>query len=99
MAYGATNNGVMVIESVITEARYRGRGLATRALSALIDWAASRSVQAVCLQVEATNERGMRLYRRLGLRQKLYRYEYRRQPGAAACTPDGMQTGVDTIRK
>jgi len=99
LAYGAKDNGVMAIESVITEARYRGRGLATRALSALIAWAASRSAQAVCLQVEATNERGMRLYRRLGLKQELYRYDYRREPGAAAYTPDWMQTGVDTIRK
>lgn len=87
LAYGALDNGVMAIESVITDVRFRGRGLATRALSALIDWAATRGAQGVCLQVEATNERGMRLYRRLGLRQELYRYDYRREPGAAAFTP------------
>ena len=92
----------MAIESVITEARYRGRGLATRALSALIDWAASRGTQAVCLQVEATNERGMRLYRRLGLKQELYRYDYRREPGAAAtrrigCRPGSTRSANDTF--
>ena len=87
LAYGALDNGIMAIESVITDARYRGRGLARRALSALIDWAAAQGAQAVCLQVEATNERGIRLYRRLGLRRELYRYDYRREPGAAVYTP------------
>ena len=77
----------MAIESVVTAARHRGRGLARRALSALIDWAAAQGAQAVCLQVEATNERGIRLYRRLGLRRELYRYDYRREPGAVVYTP------------
>ena len=96
LAYGALDGGVMCFESVVTLERYRGRGLATRALSALIDWAASRGAQAVCLQVEATNERGMRLYRRLGLRQELYRYDSRREPGAALYTPAwrGAGTGL-----
>jgi N-acetylglutamate synthase len=80
LAYGAMDNGIMCLESVITDARYRGRGLAHRALAALIDWAAQRGAQAVCLQVEATNERGRRLYHSLGLRQELYRYDYRREP-------------------
>lgn len=93
LAYGALDNGVMCFESVVTLARYRGRGLATRALSALIDWAAARGAQAVCLQVEATNERGRRLYHRLGLRQELYRYDYRREPGAPAYTPSWVEAG------
>ena len=80
LAYGALDDGVLCFESVVTLERHRGRGLATRALSALIDWAATRGAQAVCLQVEATNERGRRLYRSLGLRQELYRYDYRREP-------------------
>ena len=83
----------MCFESVVTLARYRGRGLATRALSALIDWAAARDAQAVCLQVEATNERGRRLYHSLGLRQELYRYDYRREPGAPAYTPSWVEAG------
>lgn len=88
LAYGAMDRGVMCLESVITAAPYRGRGLATRALSALIDWAASRGAEAVCLQVEATNERGIRLYRCLGLKQELYRYDYRREPAASPYTPN-----------
>jgi N-acetylglutamate synthase len=87
LAYGAMDRGVMCLESVITAAPYRGQGLATRALSALMDWAASRGAGAVCLQVEATNERGIRLYRKLGLVHELYRYDYRREPGAATYTP------------
>jgi len=93
LAYGALDGGVMCFESVVTLERHRGRGLATRALSALIDWAATRGVQAVCLQMEATNERGQRLYRGLGLRRELYRYDYRREPGAAAYTPDWRSAG------
>jgi N-acetylglutamate synthase len=87
LAYGALDGGVMCFESVVTLERYRGRGLAHRALSALIDWAAQRGAQAVCLQVEATNERGTRLYHSLGLRQELYRYDYRREPDAAPYIP------------
>jgi len=94
LAYGALDNGVMCFESVVTMEPYRGRGLATRALSALIDWAATQGAQAVCLQVEATNERGMRLYRRLGLRQELYRYDYRREPGASVYTPSWRGAGA-----
>ena len=87
LAYGALDNGVMCFESVVTDPRFRGRGLGTRTLSALIDWAARRGAGAVCLQMEATNERGRRLYHRLGLRQELYRYDYRREPDAPAYTP------------
>lgn len=93
LAYGAMVGGVMCFESVVTLDRHRGRGLGTRTLSTLIDWAASRGAQAVCLQVEATNERGRRLYHRLGLRQELYRYDYRREPDAPAYTPPWMGAG------
>lgn len=88
LAYGAIEHSVMCLESVVTAAPFRGRGLATRALSALIDWAASQGAGAVCLQVEATNEPGRRLYRKLGLVHELYRYDYRREPAAAPYTPD-----------
>ncbi len=97
LAYGALDDGVMCFESVVTMERYRGRGLATRALSALIDWAATQGAQAVCLQVEATNERGRRLYRSLGLRQELYRYDYRREPDAPAYTPAWRGAGTGSI--
>lgn len=93
LAYGALDQGVMCFESVVTLERHRGRGFATRALSALIDWAAERGAQAVCLQVEATNERGRRLYHSLGLRQELYRYDYRREPDAPAYTPSWVDAG------
>src|SRR5215471_2928743 len=59
LAFGALANGVIAFESVITDPRFRGRGLASRTLSALIDWAATRGATGVCLQVEATNERGL----------------------------------------
>lgn len=88
LAYGAMDHGVMCLESVITAAPYRGRGLATRTLSALINWAASRGAGAVCLQVEASNERGRALYKKLGLVHELYRYDYRREPTAAPYTPN-----------
>lgn len=87
LAYGAMDRGVLCLESVITAEPFRGRGLATRALGALMDWGASHGAGAVCLQVEATNERGRKLYRKLGLIHELYRYDYRREPGAATYTP------------
>lgn len=80
LAYGALDDGIMCLESVVTVERYRGRGLAYRALSALMHWGRMRGAGAVCLQVEAGNERGRRLYHRLGLIQELYRYDYRREP-------------------
>lgn len=80
LAYGAMADGMMCLESVVTVERHRGRGLAYRALSALMHWGRLRGAAAVCLQVEETNERGRRLYHRLGLTHELYRYDYRRQP-------------------
>jgi len=88
LAYGAMDRDVMCLESVITAAPYRGRGLAYRTLAALIAWAAAGGAKAVCLQVEATNERGRKLYNRLGLVHELYRYDYRREPAAPPYTPN-----------
>ena len=90
LGYGAMSDGLVCLESVMTVERYRGRGLAYRAMSALMHWGRLRGATAVCLQVEDTNERAKRLYYRLGLTHELYRYDYRREPGAAHYTPPWM---------
>lgn len=81
-AYGALHGGLLAVAAVVTDERERGRGFGRRMLKGLFDWAAREGASGVCLQVEADNEAGMALYRRLGLTTELYRYHYRtRQPG------------------
>jgi len=79
LAYGAMHDGLLCIESVITDVGVRRRGHARRMLSSLIEWARTAGAEGVCLQVEAGNEPAISLYRSLGLRE-LYRYHYRREP-------------------
>ena len=78
LAYGAMHDGLLCVESVITNVAARGRGYARRMLSALIDWASTAGAEGVCLQVEADNDPAISLYRSLELRE-LYRYHYRRE--------------------
>jgi N-acetylglutamate synthase len=80
LAYGAVHDGLYCCESVITDARHRGRGLAHRLLGALNDWAEREGASHACLQVEATNASARALYRSVGLKAELYRYHYRREP-------------------
>jgi ribosomal protein S18 acetylase RimI-like enzyme len=82
LAYGAVHDRLLCIESVATDAGYRRRGLAARLLAALFAWGVSAGASGVCLQVMTANGPARALYHRLGLRTEVYRYHYRRQPGA-----------------
>jgi ribosomal protein S18 acetylase RimI-like enzyme len=82
LAYGAVHGGLLCLESVIVDARRRGRGHARRMLTALLAWGAKHGAHGVCLQVDARNTPALALYRSLGLRRELYRYHYRREPDA-----------------
>jgi ribosomal protein S18 acetylase RimI-like enzyme len=79
-AFGVLDDDVLVIESVATVERLRGRGLGRRAVSALLHWAKSQGARAACLQVVAANRPARALYRGLGFERELYRYHYRVGP-------------------
>lgn len=79
VAYGAIHDGLLVLEAVETNARFRGRGLGFSTTSALLRWARQRGAEACCLQCVADNLPARALYASLGLRQELYRYHYRRK--------------------
>ncbi len=80
LAFAARRDGLICIEGVVTDERQRGRGLARRMLSALLASKLAADCEGACLQVQADNSAAVRLYRRLGLTNELYRYHYRREP-------------------
>jgi RimJ/RimL family protein N-acetyltransferase len=46
---------------------WRGRGIGTALLRTLLDWAESNPIiEKICLEVFATNENAIRLYKKLG---------------------------------
>jgi ribosomal protein S18 acetylase RimI-like enzyme len=81
LAYGALHNGLLCCESVITDSRRQRLGYARRVIAALAAWAKDEGAQGVCLQVEAGNAPALALYDAIGLKTRLYRYHYRREPG------------------
>jgi N-acetylglutamate synthase len=80
LAFGAIRDGLLCCESIVVDARRRGRGHARAMMKALLAWGAEQGARAVCLQVAADNAAGLALYRGLGLTRELYRYHYRRAP-------------------
>ncbi|WP_246673230.1 GNAT family N-acetyltransferase [Mesorhizobium sp. B2-4-14] len=79
LAYGVIRDGLLVVESVETDARFRQQGLGRRTVGSLIDWARRAGATAACLQVVADNVPGRALYASLGFNRELYRYHYRRK--------------------
>lgn len=82
LAFGALHDGLLCVESVITDQEERGRGHARRMLAGLFAWAERNGAEGICLQLEAQNDAARRLYSALGLEGELYRYHYRRAPRA-----------------
>ncbi len=76
LGYGSVHDRLLCLESVVTDAAFRGRGFARRMLTSLIA-RARPEVSGVCLQVQADNSAATALYGSLGLRE-LYRYHYQR---------------------
>ena len=66
---------------IATDAAERGKGFARRMVLSALKWARLRGARQAWLQVEADNLAARRLYESLGF-SELYRYHYRRQPGA-----------------
>lgn len=83
LAFGVCDGDLLVIESVATPERLRGRGHARRAVGALLRWARSQGARAACLQVVAANTPARSLYRGLGFERELNRYHYRVGPEPA----------------
>lgn|SRR5690606_21014702 len=83
IAYGAIHQGMLVLESVVTDPAFRGRGLAKRTLGALLGWARREGAPEACLQVLADNAPAQAVYAALGFRTELYRYRYRFAPNAS----------------
>ncbi|MFD1982366.1 GNAT family N-acetyltransferase [Mesorhizobium newzealandense] len=80
LAYGVIHNGLLVVESVETDGRFRQQGLGRKTVGGLIDWARQMGASAACLQVVADNAPARALYASLGFSRELYRYHYRRKP-------------------
>ncbi|WP_210285079.1 GNAT family N-acetyltransferase [Mesorhizobium neociceri] len=83
LAYGVIRDGLLVVESVETDSRFRQQGLGRKTVGSLIGWARRAGATAACLQVVADNAPGRALYASLGFTQELYRYHYRRKAIAA----------------
>ena len=78
VALGAVHDGLVCLNSVATAVDHRGRGLAGRAVGAVMAWAKARAgAEAACLQVGAENAPALALYRRLGFTTEISRYHYR----------------------
>lgn len=86
VAYGALSHGLLVIESVVTDAVVRRCGFGRRVVAALLDWARGQGVTEACLQVLAGNDPAIALYRGLGFTRPLYHYHYRREADRLAAS-------------
>jgi GNAT superfamily N-acetyltransferase len=72
--------GVTAIEVAV---EHRRRGLATRLMRGLLDWAVELGARHIYLQVAEDNTAALELYRKLGFRLH-HRYHYRWQPDSDA---------------
>lgn len=76
MGFVAHHDGLLCIESLITDPARRGQGHAKRLVGAMLAWGINQGVEGACLQVVADNEPAIRLYRGMGFLRELYRYRY-----------------------
>ena len=80
IAYGAIDQGPMIIEAVATAPEARNRGLARRTVGTLMAWGRAQGADAAALQVAADNAPAVAVYQGLGFHRELYRYHYRSRP-------------------
>ena len=81
VAYGlaVAERGMVGLFDIVTRPAARQRGAGRRLTAALLNWGRSRGAMAAYLQVVATNDPALALYRRLGF-SEFYRYHYRVKP-------------------
>jgi ribosomal protein S18 acetylase RimI-like enzyme len=81
LAYGAVHDGIVCVNSVVTDPAFRRQGLARKAVSAVLSWAQERcGATGACLSVVAANAPARALYASMGFTHEMYRYHYRRRP-------------------
>lgn len=76
MGFVALHDGLLCIESLITDPTRRGRGYAGRLVGAMLAWGIEQGAGGACLQVVADNAPALKLYRGMGFIRELYRYRY-----------------------
>ena len=83
------SKGELAIESIVVHPAMRGRGIGTRLLEAVFDFARARGFGSVRLEVVDTNPDARRLYERMGfVATATHRHPYlRRMMGFTAVTP------------
>ncbi|HEX9490336.1 MAG TPA: GNAT family N-acetyltransferase [Stellaceae bacterium] len=87
LAFGAVHDKLVCINLVVTDPALRRRGLARRAVTAVLTWARDQAgADGACLAVVADNLPARALYRQLGFDTELYRYHYRHR----AVPPDTL---------
>lgn len=74
LAYGAIYDGLLCLESVVTDPALRRQGCARGMLRAIKAHIQSE-IEGICLQVLANNQPAIQLYNGLGFKE-LYRYHY-----------------------
>jgi ribosomal protein S18 acetylase RimI-like enzyme len=85
LAYGAVHDGLVCVNSVVTDPAFRRRGLARSAVFAILAWAQERrGATGACLSVVADNGPARALYAAMGFNREMYRYHYRRAAEAAS---------------
>ena len=81
IAFGAVHHGMVCVNSVATDPDFRRRGLAHKAISAILAWAREgHGATGACVPVVAENDPAVGLYEGLGFRDEVCRYHYRREP-------------------
>jgi ribosomal protein S18 acetylase RimI-like enzyme len=73
--YGAVHNGLLCLETVVTDEALRGKGFARRIILALLAQMRPQ-ITGLCIQVMADNAPALALYRKFNL-QEIYSYHYR----------------------
>jgi ribosomal protein S18 acetylase RimI-like enzyme len=82
LAYGAVHDGLVCVNSVVTDPALRRQGLARKVVAAVLKWAQERcGATGACLAVVAENAPARALYRGMGFDREVYRYHYRRRDG------------------
>jgi len=82
LAFGVVHDGIVCVNSVVTDPAFRRQGLGRQAVSAVLAWAKERcAAKGACLAVVAENAAARALYDTLGFEREVYSYHYRRRSG------------------
>jgi ribosomal-protein-alanine acetyltransferase len=76
----AAESGEAELESIVVAAKWRGRGIGSALMGALLKSARARGVQRLDLEVRVSNAAAIELYRRSGMEETGRRRRYYRDP-------------------